>query len=181
MAGCGSEKQARPLTKAAYERQLKATIQLLDSELRKLGPAAKTAPREVAGRIERIQDELRNAADRLDEVEPPAEIRDPHDRLVAGLRELADDLDESREAAEKNDPEELREPRRSSTGQSRRARVTRRCRSLRATIPTGAATACSPPRFLDSAEARYASEGSHRLSRHAASPYAWIRAGESCN
>ncbi len=93
----------------SHERQLKATIQLLDSELTKLGPAAETAPREVAGRIERVQDELRNAAERLDEVEPPAEIRDPHDRLVAGLRELADDLDESREAAEKNDPEELRE------------------------------------------------------------------------
>jgi outer membrane murein-binding lipoprotein Lpp len=108
LAGCGSQKH-EPLSKPAYERELRAAIGVLNSDLTKLGPAAEAAPKQVAGRIEQIQEAIRGAADRLDKVEPPADIRDAHEQLVDGLRELADEFDESREAAEKGNAEELRE------------------------------------------------------------------------
>lgn len=58
---------------------------------------------DLAARIEAAQEQLRKAADELDESVPPEEVEEEHEEIVEGLREYADDLDELREAAERRD------------------------------------------------------------------------------
>lgn len=67
------------------------------------------SPAELPDRVEAAQDELRDAADELDEVEPPADVAAENDRLVAGMRAYADDLDTLHEAAEEGDAEAIEE------------------------------------------------------------------------
>jgi hypothetical protein len=108
LAGCG-EHDTKSLTKAEYERTLQGTVGSLNTELLQVGTPAQIQPEAAADRIETIQEHFRNAASRLDGVEPPGEVRSAHEQLVEGLREFAEDLDEGREAAESGDAEELRE------------------------------------------------------------------------
>jgi hypothetical protein len=58
---------------------------------------------ELPARVEAAQDQLREAADDLDALEPPPSVAAENDEIVAGLRAYADDLDELRIAAERGD------------------------------------------------------------------------------
>lgn len=58
---------------------------------------------ELAGRIEDAQQQLREAADALDDIEPPENVEVENDQLLGGMRAYADDLDRLRNAAERGD------------------------------------------------------------------------------
>jgi uncharacterized lipoprotein len=85
-AGCESEKR---LSKSDYERVV--------SEAYAPVQAAFEATRgsttiELAGKVRAAQAELRGAAERLEEIEPPEEVEEQNEELVEGMRAYADDL-----------------------------------------------------------------------------------------
>jgi hypothetical protein len=58
---------------------------------------------EMADRVEDAQDELREAADELEAVEPPDEARAANAQIAEGFRLYADELDRLKLAAERGD------------------------------------------------------------------------------
>ncbi len=57
----------------------------------------------LAQKIANAQEQLRDAAEALEQVEPPEDVEEENEEIVEGLRKYADDLDELHEAAERND------------------------------------------------------------------------------
>lgn len=89
------------LSKREYEQKVRAEYAEVQKAFRATG-AAFGRP-DLAQRIRRAQDQLRKAADALDEAEPPKEVENENEEVVEGMREYADDLDELRHAAERGD------------------------------------------------------------------------------
>jgi outer membrane protein assembly factor BamE (lipoprotein component of BamABCDE complex) len=95
-AGCGTA------DKVEYERDLAAVGRSVDESLERVptGTDAQVGPEEVS----RIAEDLREAADELDDMDPPEDARSAHERLARGLRgvakafdRLADDLGDARD------------------------------------------------------------------------------------
>ena len=89
-----------PLSKRAYEEKVWSAYPEVQSAFRQTQGASGT---ELADRVERAQDTLREAADELEGVKPPVFVAPEHRQLVEGMREYADDLDELRVAIEAGD------------------------------------------------------------------------------
>lgn len=99
------------VTKAEYERELRSTMDDLEDAYGSatgavLARDAGDAPRsvgEVVAELRSSQVALRDAGNRLDAIEPPAELTGTHQDLVAGVRDMADAVDlliEAQEQAE---------------------------------------------------------------------------------
>ena len=93
VAGCGSDSvtsaSGPPRTKAEYE----ATITRIFSDVTaRYGNLSVDPAKLPAGEVTGVADGLRELADELDEVSPPAEVSDLHAEYVAGLRAFADEL-----------------------------------------------------------------------------------------
>ncbi len=100
VAGCAGGGDEEPLTKRAYEQK----VRTLYAGIQGAFQATRGVPREqLPERIEAAQDELRDASDELDDIEPPEEVAFENRELVEGMRAYAEDLDELREAAERQD------------------------------------------------------------------------------
>jgi hypothetical protein len=104
LATCGGT--GGPATKAEYERELRSTMDDLEAAYGQAGAALEdrgAATRSVSAIVDDLrsaQVALRDAGNRLDEVEPPVELRSTHDELVAGVRDMADSVDKLIEAQE---------------------------------------------------------------------------------
>lgn len=99
--GCGGGEDA--LTKSEYERVVRSVYAEVQTAFR----ATRVPADQLGPRVEAAQDELRDAADTLDTIEPPAEVATENDRLVAGMRAYASQLDAVRDAAEDGDTAEV--------------------------------------------------------------------------
>lgn len=105
LAGCGGD---GAVTKAEYERELRSTMDELEEAYGSAAGAvmernADNATKSVADVVSELrtaQIALRDAGNRLEEIEPPTEIEDTHEELVAGVRDMADAVDLLIEAQE---------------------------------------------------------------------------------
>jgi hypothetical protein len=78
-------------TKAEYVTQMKVIGQSLSTSLNTLGSATTAA--KAATALQKVQTDLRGAADRLEAITPPDAIKTQHGQLVKAVRDFADELD----------------------------------------------------------------------------------------
>lgn len=93
---CGAEQ----VTADEYERELQAAMDDLEAAYGTTGSAVAPGADQAAASTEATVQELRSsqialrdAANRLSEITPPAEFVDDHEALVAGVRDMADAVD----------------------------------------------------------------------------------------
>jgi type VI protein secretion system component VasF len=89
-AGCGS-KSSPPLTKAEYVKQMKVIGLGLGQSLNKFANAS--TPKAAGAALTAAQDDLRTAAKKLDDINPPENVQAAHQKLVDAVNEFADELD----------------------------------------------------------------------------------------
>jgi hypothetical protein len=77
-------------SKTAYVSQMKVIGQSLSTSLNTLGSA--TTPAKAATALQKVQTDLRGAADRLAAITPPDPIKTQHAQLVKAVRDFADEL-----------------------------------------------------------------------------------------
>jgi hypothetical protein len=87
------------LTKAEYAEKVRTVY----ADVQEAFARTDVPPDELAGRVEDAQGRLRDAADELEDTEPPVDVEAEHAQLVEGFRSYADDLDRLRNAAERGD------------------------------------------------------------------------------
>lgn len=81
----------QPVTKAGYVKQMKVIGQSLSTSLNTLGSATTAA--NAATALQKVQTDLRAAADKLEAITPPDAIKAQHAQLVKAVRDFADELD----------------------------------------------------------------------------------------
>lgn len=88
-----ARRQAAP--KAAYERELRATLPVVGQRIFKLSIAVSRAPSVEIGRsyVGFLRRDVLRAERRLSAATPPPEVTGEHRRLLAALRRLAVELD----------------------------------------------------------------------------------------
>ena len=95
LAGCGggvdSAQTEQPLTKAAYETTVQEIVTSVGAEYGHLSTDPTTISQQELAKVQRG---LRELADRLADVSPPAEVQSLHADYVAAMRSYADDLPE---------------------------------------------------------------------------------------
>jgi hypothetical protein len=87
------------LTKAEYAEKVRTVY----ADVQEAFARTDVPPDELADRVEDAQGRLRDAADELEDTEPPDDVEAEHAQLVDGLRAYAEDLDRLRNAAERGD------------------------------------------------------------------------------
>lgn len=85
VAGCGGGDDAAAVSKAEYEQRTTAIYAELATSLQL--PLETTEQRQQAA--PRVGEAMRDVADKVDEIEPPEEIAEPHDAYVEALRRCA--------------------------------------------------------------------------------------------
>lgn len=96
LAGCGGEDR---LSKQEYGQKVRAIY----ADVQQAFQATNVPQGELAARVGAAQDQLRESADELEDIEPPEDVEREHEELVEGMRRYADDLDRLRNAAENGD------------------------------------------------------------------------------
>ena len=92
-AGCGGGGR---LSKSQYEQHFGSDSQAISKAIK---------PLISYGRPDATDEQLHNAANDLDRVNPPKDIEKDNKTLVKGLRKFADEVQSFRKAAEKRDPQ----------------------------------------------------------------------------
>jgi uncharacterized lipoprotein len=98
LSGCAGGDEGR-LTKAEYEERVRSVY----AEVQEAFAGTNVAVEALAGRVGDAQDELREAADELEDTQPPQEVEAENAQIVVGMRAYAEDLDRLRNAAERGD------------------------------------------------------------------------------
>jgi vacuolar-type H+-ATPase subunit I/STV1 len=96
LTACGSDR----LSKREYEEKVRSEYADVQEAF---AATVRVHGEELTERIEAAQQQLRDAADALEESEPPDEVEEENEEVVEGMKEYADDLDELRDAAAKGD------------------------------------------------------------------------------
>ncbi len=96
LSACGGER----LSKGEYEQRVRETYAGVQQAFLATNVSSTAL---LAQRIGKAQEELRAAADRLDDTSPPQEVEKENGEIVAGLRAYADDLEVLKEAAQRGD------------------------------------------------------------------------------
>jgi hypothetical protein len=92
-AACGGgDGGPKPLPKKVYVKQMQAIGHGLSNSLNGLS-AASGSPKSAATALQKVQQDLRDAAERLDKITPPKDIKKEQDALTTGVRDFADELD----------------------------------------------------------------------------------------
>jgi hypothetical protein len=105
LAGCGGSDE--PLSQADYEREMREVVADLEEQDEIAAPDDSASNEEQGEYVEQLQERVRDAADRFDEVKAPNEVAEAHADYVAGIRGLADDMEPVAEAARNGDQEAL--------------------------------------------------------------------------
>jgi hypothetical protein len=102
LTGCvGSEPR---LSHQEYEREMQAIARDLNAQAAGMEALASAPSGDTFVRILReVGDLVSEAADRVDAINPPEEIHDPHGALADGLDEMAGILDKAADRAEDGD------------------------------------------------------------------------------
>jgi hypothetical protein len=79
------------LSKSAYSAEMRALSRSLNGTASALTTV--TTAKAAATLLEKIQTQLRTAADKLANIDPPASVKPQHEQLVKGIRDFADELD----------------------------------------------------------------------------------------
>ena len=87
------------LSKEEYEDKVRSVY----AEVQEAFARTNVAPEELADRVEAAQEQLREAADELEDMQPPEEVEAENAQIVLGMRAYAEDLDRLRNAAEQGD------------------------------------------------------------------------------
>lgn len=97
LAGCSGGGE---LSKAEYAETVRSSYAEVQEAFQRTNvPSLEELP----GRVEEAQQALRQAADELEETEPPSDVAAEHAQIVEGMRAYAEDLDRLRNAAERGD------------------------------------------------------------------------------
>jgi NAD(P)-dependent dehydrogenase (short-subunit alcohol dehydrogenase family) len=99
LAGCSGDGRER-LSKTEYEETVRSVYAGVQEAFRQTNV---TAQSDLADRVGDAQDELRQAAGELEDVDPPDEVEAENAQIAEAMRAYADDLDGLREAAERGD------------------------------------------------------------------------------
>jgi major membrane immunogen (membrane-anchored lipoprotein) len=94
LAGCGSS--PRTVTKAEYQRELQHLGQDLTDAGSQLGQSIDIAT--FNQNVDNLHDHLRDAADELRGMNPPADVQTANTRLADALDDFADQLDSVKDA-----------------------------------------------------------------------------------
>jgi hypothetical protein len=97
LAACSGNEKDR-LTKRQYEQKVQSVYGQVRVSFLELGHNAGSL-QDLATSVESAQQELRDAAEELEEIKPPEAVEEENEELVEGMRGYADDLDQLREAA----------------------------------------------------------------------------------
>jgi hypothetical protein len=97
LAGCGGDGR---LSKAEYEETVRSAYGDVQQAFRETNVAVTEG---LAVRVEAAQEQLRDAAAKLEDVEPPEDVAAENRQIVEGMRAYAEDLDRLRNAAERGD------------------------------------------------------------------------------
>lgn len=87
------------LSKAQYEEHVRTTY----AHVQEAFAATDVPGGQLASRLADAQTALRDAAEALEEVEPPKEVEKENEEIVEGMREYAENLDAVRAAAANRD------------------------------------------------------------------------------
>lgn len=96
LAGCGGDDR---LSKAEYEQKVRSEY----AEVQKSFAKTNVPIEQLAGRVEDAQQQLREAADELEDVQPPEDVETENAQVVQAMRAYAEDLERLRNAAEQSD------------------------------------------------------------------------------
>ena len=105
VAGCGSSGGGQ-LSKDEYQKHLQTDGDEINKAFKPLTQPPGSLD-ELANELKAGVSKLNSAADDLEGVTPPKDVKKDNSALAAGLRELARELDSLRKAAEKKDPQEV--------------------------------------------------------------------------
>jgi hypothetical protein len=94
LAGCGSS--PKTVTKAEYQRELQRLGQDLTDAGSQLGQSIDIAT--FNQNVDNLHDHLRDAADELRDMKPPADVQAANKRLAQALDDFADQLDSVKDA-----------------------------------------------------------------------------------
>ncbi len=97
LAGCGGGDGR--LSKSEYEEKVRSAY----AEVQEAFAQTNVPMEELAARVEDAQKQLREAADELEDVQPPEEVEAENAQIVQAMRAYAEDLDRLRNAAEQGD------------------------------------------------------------------------------
>jgi uncharacterized phage infection (PIP) family protein YhgE len=105
-AGCGGGGDG--LSKEEYEQRMQEIGGTLDEVTAGLEQQPESLDQLATG-IADIRTEAQQAADQLDDIEPPEEIAAAHARLHEGLHQFAEDLGELEQAVENGELQEIQQ------------------------------------------------------------------------
>jgi hypothetical protein len=92
-AGCGGGggggPSGKPLTKAEYQAKLEQTSKEIGTQL---GPQSEDFSKLTDKDVGKLVDALHSFADKLQEINPPAEVKALHARLIGAMNDLADEF-----------------------------------------------------------------------------------------
>jgi uncharacterized protein YkvS len=89
VGGCGGKPEP-PLTKAEYVKEMKAIGRQLSTSINSVSGV--TSAESAATALGKAQDDLKNAADQMKKISPPADIKDAHEELTQAVSDFADGL-----------------------------------------------------------------------------------------
>jgi hypothetical protein len=105
LAGCGSG-GGDQLSKAEYQKHLQTDGDEITKAFKPLTQPPGSLD-ELASELEAGVSKLNGAADDLEGVKPPNNVKKDNSDLAAGLRELARELDSLKKASQKKDPQQV--------------------------------------------------------------------------
>ena len=105
VAGCGSGGGGQ-LSKAEYQKHLQTDGDEITKAFKPLTQPPSSLD-ELASGLEAGVSKLNGAAEDLEGVKPPKNVKKDNSDLAAGLRELAHELDSLKKAAQKKDPQQV--------------------------------------------------------------------------
>ena len=89
VGGCGGS-SPKPLSKADYVKQMQTIGRSLSTSINSVSTV--TSPKQAATALTKVQGDLNAAADEMEKITPPDDIKDAHEKLTQAVSDFADEL-----------------------------------------------------------------------------------------